>query len=396
MKGKGTREQILTVRQIIEKAREFNKPTYICFVDFSKAFDSVKWPVLWKTLLEMGTPTHLVHLLRRLYEDGTASVRADDVMSSHFHPSAGVRQGCIISPLLFNIYTELIMRIALEDWTDGIAIGGLKISNLRYADDTTLFATSSRHMEELLSKMESVSLGFGLRINRSKTKVMIVDRINNNSPEVTTIANCDVVQSYIYLGALITNEGGCAEEIKRRMAITRSAMDKLKKIWRNRNITKATKTRLVRALVFPIFLYAAETWTLRESEKKKIDALEMWCWRRMLGVSWTDFRTNASILQELGITQRLSSIVQARILTFFGHVSRRDGTSIERLVVQGKVEGTRARGRSPLRWTDQIRTAVDGPLHVCTRKAEIREEWRRIVRRVTATDVTTTTTLSRV
>ncbi|XP_072935002.1 uncharacterized protein [Epargyreus clarus] len=129
-------------------------------------------------------------------------------------------------------------------------------------------------------------------------------------------------------------------------------MDKLKKIWRNRNITKATKIWLVRTFVFPIFLYAAKTWTLRQVERRKIDALEMWCWRRMLGVSWKEFRINNSILQELGITQRLSNLVHRRILKFFGHVSRRNSDAIERLVVQGNVEGTRARGRSPTRWTD--------------------------------------------
>ncbi|KAJ0179101.1 hypothetical protein K1T71_004813 [Dendrolimus kikuchii] len=117
--------------------------------------------------------------------------------------------------------------------------------------------------------------------------------------------------------------------IKRRMAITRSAMDRLGKIWRNRNITKATKMRLVRALVFPIFLYGAETWTIRESERKKIDALEMWCWRRMHRLAWTQFRTNVSILEELDIKQRLSSIVQGRILTFF---TRPEDMSVERLV----------------------------------------------------------------
>lgn len=198
------------------------------------------------------------------------------------------------------------------------------------------------------------------------------------------IANCTVVQFYVYLGTLISNNGGCVDEIKRRMAITRTAMDKLKKIWRNRSITKATKIRLVRTLVFPIFLYAAETWTLREGEKKKIDALEMWCWRRLLGVSWTEFRTNVSILQELGIKRRLSDLVQTRILKFFGHVSRRDTDSIERLVVQGRVEGTRPRGRSPMRWTDQIKSAVGGNLHECTRMSTNRDKWRDIVRRATS------------
>ncbi|CAH2237632.1 jg18857 [Pararge aegeria aegeria] len=137
------------------------------------------------------------------------------------------------------------------------------------------------------------------------------------------------------------------------------------------------------ALLFPIFLYASETWTLRETEKKKIDVLEMWCWRRMLRIPRNAFQTNKAILEELGITQRLSSIVQARTLTFFGHVSRRDNDSIERLVVQGRIEGTRSRGRSPMRWADQIKAAVAVLLHECARKAAAREEWRRIVKRAT-------------
>jgi len=148
--------------------------------------------------------------------------------------------------------------------------------------------------------------------------------------------------------------------------------------------------------VFSIFLYACETWTLRESKRRRIDALEMWCWRKMLGVSWTEFRTNESILQELGIGQRLSSIVRTRILTFFGHVSRRGDVSVERLIVQGKIEGTRPRGRSPTRWTDQVRAALDGPLHECTRKAAVREKWQRIVKRTTTPQPTTTTALPRV
>ncbi|KPI92872.1 hypothetical protein RR46_14093 [Papilio xuthus] len=105
----------------------------------------------------------------------------------------------------------------------------------------------------------------------------------------------------------------------------------------------------------------------------------------MLNIPWTAFRTNKSILEELGIKQRLSCIVRVRILTFFGHVCRRDDESIQRLVVQGKVEGNRPRGRSPMRRTDQIRAAVDVPLHQCTKKAATREEWRRLVKRVTDT-----------
>lgn len=378
VKGRGTREQILILRQIIEKAREFNTPLIICFVDFSKAFDSVKWGKLWKILLEMGVPKHLVLLLRQLYENNTASVRIDNMSSEEFHVQAGVRQGCILSPLLFNTYTEYIMRIILEQWDKGISISGNRISNLRYADDTTLLASNVDDIGELLQILETTSQEWGLAINREKTKMMIVDRQNNNKPEVTQIGNCEVVNSYIYLGSLISNKGGCEEEVKRRNAITRSAMEKMTKVWKDRNVTNATKIKLVRTLIFPILLYGAETWTLREQERKKIDALEMWCWRRMLRIPWTAHRTNISILRELKIEQRLSSTILSRILRYFGHVSRREN-AMERLVIQGKVEGTRSRGRSPTRWTDQIKSATNSSLQDCTKKAKDRNKWREII-----------------
>ncbi|XP_059050823.1 uncharacterized protein LOC131845750 [Achroia grisella] len=130
----------------------------------------------------------------------------------------------------------------------------------------------------------------------------------------------------------------------------------------------------------------SETWTLRKTGKKKVDALEMWCWRQMLGISSTEFRTNYSILKDLCIRQRLSTTVQLRILTFFGHVSHRGNDSIERLVVQGKVEGTRPRGRSPMRWTDQIKAATKCSVYECTRKATVRDEWRRITKNLTHLD----------
>lgn len=380
MKGRGTREQILVLRQIIEKAREFNIPLFICFVDFRKAFDTVIWERLWRVLLEMGVPQHLISLLQRLYEDGTAAVRVDDISSDTFKTESGVRQGCILSPLLFNTYTEYIMRIVLDGWNKGISVGGRVINNLRYADDTTLLATSREDLEELLIRLENTSLQFGLALNRDKTKVMVVDRAEQNPTDIR-IANCEVVQHYIYLGSTISNAGGCEDEIRRRGAITRSAVERLGRIWKDRRITKNTKVRLMKCLVFPIFLYGAETWSLKLQDRRKIDALEMWCWRRLLKIPWTAFRTNNSILKELHIKDRLSSIVQ--LLKFFGHISRNEG-SMERLVVQGRVEGTRSRGRSPTRWMDLIKTATRSTAVQCSRSAEHRQRWREIARHASA------------
>ncbi|CAH2217152.1 jg1490 [Pararge aegeria aegeria] len=133
----------------------------------------------------------------------------------------------------------------------------------------------------------------------------------------------------------------------------------------------------MRSLVFPIFLYGAETWTVHCKDRRRIDALEMWCWRRLLRIPWTAFRPNVSILEELKVKERLSSTVQIRILKFFGHITR-DKHSMERLVVQGKVEGKRSRGRSPTRWTDIIKATTQTSIVQCSRNAGDCDKWRRI------------------
>lgn len=259
VKGRDTREQILNLRQLIEKSREFYAPMYICFVDYSKAFDNVRWNKLWTILLEMGTLKHLVVLIRRLYEENSAIVRINNIKSNKCAVRKGVRQGSVLSPLLFNIYSEYVMRYVLNDWLSGITMGGKKFSNLRFANDTTLFAATKEELMLLLDRLQSISLRFGLSINYNKTKIMIVDRANHNHPETRTITQCEVVSKMIYFGSIIDNNDCCEHEIRQRIQLARSAMSELTKFWRDRNITKRTKIRLVNALIFPIFLYAAET-----------------------------------------------------------------------------------------------------------------------------------------
>ena len=138
VEGRGTRDQIANIRNIMEKAIEFNRPVYMCFIDYSKAFDTVQHQKLWDTLVSMGFPRHVVELLRTLYDDQESAVRTTCGDSTWFKIEQGVRQGCILSPHLFNAYAEYIMRLALENCSSGISIGGRTINNLRYADDTTL------------------------------------------------------------------------------------------------------------------------------------------------------------------------------------------------------------------------------------------------------------------
>ena len=149
-KGRGTRDQIINIRWIIKKAREFQKNIYFCFIDYDKAFDCVDHNKLWKTVQEMGIPDHLTFLLRNLYAGQEAPVGTGHGATDLFQIGKGVRQGCILSPCLFNLYAEYITRnTGLEEAQAGIKIARRNINNLRYAEDTTLMVESEEELKHL-------------------------------------------------------------------------------------------------------------------------------------------------------------------------------------------------------------------------------------------------------
>ena len=161
-KGLGTRDQITNIYWIIEKARDFQKNIYFCFIDYAKAFDFVDHHKLWKILKEMGIPDHLICLLRNLHTGLEETVRTGHGTKDWFQIGKGVRQGCILSPCLFNFYAEYIMRnTGLEEAQAAIKIAGRNINNLRYADDTTLMAESEGELKSLLMKVKEESENVG-------------------------------------------------------------------------------------------------------------------------------------------------------------------------------------------------------------------------------------------
>ena len=174
---KGTRDQISNIHWIIEKAREFQKNIYFCVIDYAKAFDCVYHNKLLKILKEMGISDHLTCLLRNLYAGQEATVKEATVRTAYgttdwFQIGKGVRQGCILSPCLFNLYAEYIMRNAgLDEAESGIKISRRKINNLRYADDNSLMA-ESKELKGLLMKVKEKSRKVGLKLNIQKTKIM--------------------------------------------------------------------------------------------------------------------------------------------------------------------------------------------------------------------------------
>ncbi|MCT5353383.1 reverse transcriptase family protein [Pseudomonas aeruginosa] len=174
--GKGTRNQILNLKLIIEKNREHQKDLYLCFIDYVKAFDTVDHDILWNNMNDMKFPKHIIQLIKAMYDQQQAAVRTTYGLTEWFEVKQGVRQGCILSPHLFNIYSETIMRGALENFEGTVDVGGYKISNLRYADDIVLIASSITELQQLLDKVREASEKAGLFLNAKKTKIMKIQR----------------------------------------------------------------------------------------------------------------------------------------------------------------------------------------------------------------------------
>ena len=208
---------------------------------------------------------------------------------------------------------------------------------------------------------------------------MIVGSDGNEDPIVVDGTEVEHVTQFNFLGSLITTSSGCSTELRRRMAMAKSAMVGLNKIWTDRGITKATKKRLVSALIFPIATYGCESWTLTKADQSRITSFEMWCWRRMLRISWFMKRSNITVLEEIQPKRRLLYHVQSQIMKYFGHIARRGGDSLEKVIMQGCVEGRRKPGRPRTRWIDQIKSMVGCPLHELYNLVQDRQRWCDVV-----------------
>ncbi|KAB0372744.1 hypothetical protein FD755_015497 [Muntiacus reevesi] len=303
----------------------------------------------------MGIPDHLTCLLRNMYSGQEATVRTGHGRTDWFQIGKGVRQGCILSPCLFNLYAEYIMRNAgLEEAQAGIKIAGRNINNLRYADDTTLMAESEEELKSLLMKVKEESEKIGLKLNIRKTKIMESGPITSSEIDGETV---ETVADFIFLGSQITADGDCSHEIKRRLLLGRKVMTNLDSILKSRDITLPTKVLLVKTMVFPVVMYGCESWTVKKAEHRKIDAFELWCWRRLLRVPrtarrsnqtllrvpWTARRSNQSILKELSPEYSLEGLTLKLKLPHFGHQMQRTDSLVKTLML-GKIEGRSRRG----------------------------------------------------
>ena len=221
----------------------------------------------------------------------------------------------------------------LDETQAGIKLTRKNINNISYADDTTLMAESEEELKSLLMKVKEESEKVGLKLNIQKTKIMASGPITSWEIDRETV---ETVSDFIFGGSKITADGDCSHEIKRRLLLGKKVMTNLDSVLQSRDITLPTKVRLVKAMVFPVVMYRCESWAVKKAEGRRIDAFELWCWRRLLRVPWTARRSNQSILKKISLECSLEGLILRVKLQYFGHLMGRVD-SLEKILMLGGI-----------------------------------------------------------
>ena len=268
-----------TLESCVKSTSNISRICTISSLISKKAFDRVWRAALWATMRKYNISANLVGTIEQLYDKATSAVQMNGSIE-WFRTTVEVRQGCLLSPTLFNIFLKRIMSDALGEHDGKVSIGGRNITNLRFADDIDTLAEEEQELEALVESLDKTCTRYKMEISAEKTKLM-TNSANGIQREIKVKGQkLGTVTNFKCLGAVVSDDGS-KPEVLSRIAQATAALTTLKPIWRDNNISLGSKVKLMRSLVISIFLYACESWTLTAELEKRMQAFEMRCYRRL-------------------------------------------------------------------------------------------------------------------
>ena len=380
-----TVHQILIVRLIAEKAKRKGRCIFNCFVDFQKAFDSIKHSRIQTMLESYGVGKRLIYTLMTVLKTAKSAVRVGTELGDWFSVKVGTRQGDPISPTTFIGYLERVLDNVRQSET-GFTVQGYLLQYLAFADDIDLVDESRDGLQENVNRLDTAGEKAGLKINREKTKTMVLGQQEIDSNLTVHGGEIENVTEFVYLGSLITWDNDCSKDIKRRQEKATGVFTAFSAIWNSKEISVNTKLNILRTCVFSVLLYACETWTLKVQDKKRLMAFEMKCYRRILHIRWQQKITNEEVGRRIGKTENILQTVMKRKLSLFGHICRMDNTRLLKTMVFGQIAGANRRGRPHREWLDDVTAWCGEDIGKLVRKTENRAEWRQIIQKALDTN----------
>ena len=357
-RGLGTREALVATQVLVQNCYDQRKNVMMCFIDYEKAFDRVQHHKLVEILKRLDIDQKDIRCIESLYWNQSATVKVDNEVTEAQKILRGVRQGCVLSPLLFNIYSESIFQDALEEQQLGIKVNGTWINNIRYADDTVLIADNMNDLQSLLNTVGRHSQRMGININTKKTKLQIITRNPEDFRNAKlTYNNEDIerVKKFNYLGTWLCEDWSSDVEIKCRIEKARASFMKFKNVFTNPDFNLDLRLRFAKCYVWSVLLYGMESWTLKVTTMNRMEAFEMWIYRRIMKIPWTARKTNEEVLRMMGGDRELLSTIKRRKTAYLGHVIRNERYHLIQLIMEGKIEGRRGIGRKKMSWLRNIK-----------------------------------------
>lgn len=375
MRSYSTVDHIHTLKMILEKYKEYDLPLYLCFIDYSKAFDSISHNSIWQALAAQGLNKGYIDLIKEMYKNSTSRIMLEHP-GPVFKIERGVKQGDPLSLKLFIAVLEQIFRTL--DWENkGLKIHGKHLSHLRFADDIVLFSEDPNEMQIMIESLCEGSRKVGLEVNKDKTKIM-----TNRQMVPMTLLSADIeyVEEYIYLGHLVSFKACTELEIERRTKITWNKYWSMKEIFKS-NLPINLKTKAMETCLLPCLTYACQTWPLTVQSLERIKVCQRGLERSYVGLKLKDRIKNSTIRKKTKAKDAAQRILHQK-WKWAGHIQRVPDERWSKTVTNWyPIHKKRKPGRPHKRWSDDL-VKVAG--RTWSRAARDRGRWKELEEAFTA------------